>query len=333
MLPDLRLRAHWCGVVIELHAVTKRYGDTVAVNDLSFTVKPGVVTGFLGPNGAGKTTTMRLILGLASPTAGTATIDGRPFRQAAEPLREVGALLDASALHGRRTVRNHLLWLAQSGGLPKARVTEMLETVGLGSVAGRPCHGLSLGMRQRLGIAAALLGDPKTLLFDEPVNGLDPEGVVWIRTLMKSLAADGRTVFVSSHLMSEMQNTADALVVIGRGKLIANCATDEFIDAHSEHVVQVRTPQADALTAAVARAGGSVTEEANGMLTVRGIDAQRIGDLASEVGARLYELIPLRGTLEDAFMETTAGDVEFQAGGPAQHASNEHLNTSAGKGA
>jgi ABC-2 type transport system ATP-binding protein len=319
--------------VIELEGVTKRYGETVAVNDLSFTVKPGVVTGFLGPNGSGKTTTMRLILGLASPTAGMATIDGRPFRQAAEPLREVGALLDASALQGRRTVRNHLLWLAQSGGLPKARVTEMLEVVGLGSVAGRPCHGLSLGMRQRLGIAVALLGDPKTLLFDEPVNGLDPEGVLWIRNLMKSLAADGKTVFVSSHLMSEMQNTADALVVIGRGKLIANCATDEFIDAHAEHRVQVRTPQADALTAAVTRAGGRVTEEADGMLTVRGVDAQRIGDLAYEVGARLYALIPSRGTLEDAFMETTASEVEFQAGGPVQHAPEGHLNMSAGKGA
>jgi ABC-2 type transport system ATP-binding protein len=333
MLPDLHLRGHRCGVVIELDGVTKRFGEHLAVDDLSFTVKPGVVTGFLGPNGSGKTTTMRLILGLASPTAGTATINGRPFRQAADPLREVGALLDASALQGRRTIRNHLLWLAQSGGLPKARVTEMLEVVGLGSVADRPCHGLSLGMRQRLGIAAALLGDPKTLLFDEPVNGLDPEGVLWIRNLMKSLAADGKTVFVSSHLMSEMQNTADALVVIGRGKLIANCATDEFIDTHSEHRVQVRTPQADALTAAVTRAGGRVTEEADGMLTVRGIDAQRIGDLAYEIGAKLYALIPSRGTLEDAFMEMTASEVEFQAGGPAQHASNEHLNTSAGKGA
>jgi ABC-2 type transport system ATP-binding protein len=319
--------------MIEVSGLTKRYGDMVAVNDLSFTVKPGVVTGFLGPNGSGKTTTMRLILGLASPTAGTATIDGRPFRRAAEPLREVGALLDASALQGRRSVRHHLLWLARSGGLPKARVTEVLEVVGLGPVAGRPCHGLSLGMRQRLGIAAVLLGDPKTLLFDEPVNGLDPEGVLWIRTLMKSLAADGRTVFVSSHLMSEMQNTADDLVVIGRGKLIANCATDEFIDAHSEHRVQVRTPQADTLTAAVTRAGGRVTEEADGMLTVRGIDAQQIGDLASKVGATLHALIPSRGTLEDAFMEMTAGDVEFQAGGPAQHASNEHLNASAGRGA
>lgn len=319
--------------MIELQGVTKRYGEHLAVDDLSFTVKPGVVTGFLGPNGAGKTTTMRLILGLASPTAGTALIDGRPFRQAADPLREVGALLDASALQGRRSVRNHLLWLARSGGLPKARVTEMLEVVGLSSVASRQCRGLSLGMKQRLGIAAALLGDPKTLLFDEPVNGLDPEGVAWIRTLMKSLAAEGRTVFLSSHLMSEMQNTADALVVIGRGKLIANCATDEFIDAHSEHKVQVRTPQADALTVAVTGAGGRVTEEADGMLTVRGIDAQRVGELAFGVGATLHALIPSHGTLEDAFMETTASEVEFQAGRPAQHTSNEHLNTSAGRGA
>jgi ABC-2 type transport system ATP-binding protein len=319
--------------MIELQGVTKRYGEHLAVDDLSFTVKPGMVTGFLGPNGSGKTTTMRVILGLASPTAGTATIDGRPFRQAADPLREVGALLDAGALQGRRTIRNHLLWLARSGGLPKARVTEVLELVGLGSVAGRPCRGLSLGMRQRLGIAAALLGSPKTLLFDEPVNGLDPDGVLWIRNLMKSLAAEGRTVFVSSHLMSEMQNTADALVVIGRGKLIANCATDEFIDAHTEHKVQVRTPQADALTEAVTRAGGRVTEEADGMLTVHGIDAQRIGDMAYEIGAKLYALIPSRGTLEDAYMETTASEVEFQAGGPAQHASDEHLNASAGRGA
>ena len=232
-------------------------------------------------------------------------------------------------------MRNHLLWLAYSGGLPKARVTQMLEVVGLGSVAGRPCRGLSLGMRQRLGIAAALLGDPKTLLFDEPVNGLDPEGVAWIRTLMKSLAAEGRTVFLSSHLIAEMQNTADALVVIGRGKLIANCATDEFIDAHSEHKVQVRTPQADVLTAAVTGAGGRVTEDADGMLTVHGIDAQRIGDLAYEAGARLYALIPSRGTLEDAFMETTASEVEFPSRrtrtGPS--APEEHLNTSAGRGA
>jgi ABC-2 type transport system ATP-binding protein len=319
--------------MIELQGVTKRYGEHLAVNDLSFTVKSGVVTGFLGPNGAGKTTTMRLILGLATPTAGTALIDGQLFRQTADPLHEVGALLDAGALQGRRTIRNHLLWLAQSGGMGKARVTEMLELVGLSSVADRQCRGLSLGMRQRLGIAGALLGDPKTLLFDEPVNGLDPDGVAWIRNLMRSLAADGRTVFLSSHLMSEMQNTADALVVIGRGKLIADCATDEFIDAHTEHKVQVRTPQADALTAAVTQAGGRVTQEADGMLTVHGIDAQRIGDLAFEAGARLYALIPERGTLEDAYMETTASEVEFQAGVPAQHASNGHLNTSAGKGA
>jgi ABC-2 type transport system ATP-binding protein len=319
--------------MIELQGVTKRYGPTVAVDDLSFTVKPGVVTGFLGPNGAGKTTTMRLILGLDRPTTGTAIIDGRPFRQAGQPSHEVGALLDANALDGGRTVRNHLLWLARSGGLPKARVAEMLEVVGLSSVAGRLCRGLSLGMKQRLGIAAALLGDPENLLFDEPVNGLDPEGVVWIRNLMKSLAADGRTVFVSSHLMSEMQNTADVLVVIGRGKLIANCATGEFIDRYSEHEVQVRTPQPDALTAAVIRAGGRVTAQADGTLTVLGVSAEQVGDLAFDAGARLHELIPSRGTLEQAFIELTAGDVEFQGHEPAPHAAKEPVNVSAGKGA
>jgi ABC-2 type transport system ATP-binding protein len=299
--------------MIELQGITKRYGQTLAVNDLSFTVRPGVVTGFLGPNGAGKTTTMRLILGLDRPTHGTATVNRRPFRQAAEPMREVGAVLDADALHPKRSVRSHLLCLAQSNRLPRKRVAEMLEVVGLTSVAGRACGGLSLGMRQRLGIAGALLGDPQILLLDEPVNGLDPEGVLWIRTLVKSLAGEGRTIFVSSHLMSEMQNTADELVVIGRGKLIANCPTVEFIDAHTEHVVQVRTPQADALTAAVDKAGGRVTVAADGQLTVRGVTATRIGDLAFEVGARLHELIPVRGTLEEAFMELTAADVEFRA--------------------
>jgi ABC-2 type transport system ATP-binding protein len=305
--------------MIELQEVTKRYGPTLAVNDLSFAVRSGVVTGFLGPNGAGKTTTMRLILGLDRPTQGTATVNGRPFRQAVEPMREVGAVLDADALHPKRSVRSHLLGLAQSNGLPGKRVAEMLEVVGLASAASRPCGGLSLGMKQRLGIAGALLGDPQILLLDEPVNGLDPEGVLWIRTLMKSLAAEGRTIFVSSHLMSEMQNTADELVVIGRGKLIASSLTSEFIDAHTEHVVQVRTPQAETLTRAVTEAGGRVTVAADGQLTVRGITAKQIGGLAFEAGVRLEELIPVRGTLEEAFMELTADDVEFRATTPGHH--------------
>ena len=240
--------------MIEARGLTKRYGETVAVDNLSFSVAPGKITGFLGPNGAGKTTTMRLILGLDQPTSGTVTVDGRPFTQVAQPMRQVGALLDAKALHGGRSAYNHLLCLAQSNNLPRSRVGEVLGLVGLTVVAGKRAKGFSLGMGQRLGIAAALLGDPQILMFDEPVNGLDPEGILWIRTLMKALAAEGRTVFVSSHLMSEMENTADHLLVIGRGKLIADCTVDEFIAANSQLTVRVRTPQQDQLTKLLATA-------------------------------------------------------------------------------
>src|SRR6266849_5399375 len=233
--------------MIEARGLTKRYGDTLAVDHLSFAVEPGRITGFLGPNGAGKTTTMRLILGLDHPTGGSVTVNGQRLRQLAWPMREVGALLDAKAVHGGRSAYNHLLCLAQTNSLPKRRVDEVLELVGLTAVVRKRTKGFSLGMGQRLGIAAALLGDPSILMFDEPVNGLDPEGILWIRNLMKALAAEGRTVFVSSHLMSEMENTAEHLIVIGRGRLIADCTVPEFIAANSSQTVRVRTPQADAL--------------------------------------------------------------------------------------
>src|ERR1700691_5870947 len=252
--------------MIEATHLTKRYGKTVAVNEVSFTVKPGQVTGFLGPNGAGKSTTMRMILGLDAPTSGEVRVDGKPYHQLADHLRSVGALLDAKAIVGGRSAANHLTWLADSNGIPRRRVGEVLDVVGLSDVAGRKVGTFSLGMNQRLGIAAALLGDPETGKFDEPINGLDPEGIVWIRNLMKSLATEGRVVFVSSHLMSEMENTADHLIVVGRGRLIADCGMAEFIDRSSGQAVMVRTPARDvvaqdALARAVTAAGGSVTRE------------------------------------------------------------------------
>src|SRR5579872_2158512 len=250
--------------MIEVRGLVKQYGAKIAVNDLSFDVEPGHVTGFLGPNGAGKTTTMRLILGLDYPNAGTVTIDGKQYAHLANPMREVGALLDAKAVHGGRSAYNHLLCLAQTNNLPRRRVGEVLELVGLTDVARRRTQGFSLGMYQRLGIAAALLGDPAVLMFDEPLGGLDPEGILWIRNLMKALAAEGRTVFVSSHLMSEMENTADHLIVIGRGRLLADCTTEEFIARASGQTVRVVTPQADVLAKAVAAAGGSAVSGDNG---------------------------------------------------------------------
>jgi ABC-2 type transport system ATP-binding protein len=306
--------------MIEARGLTKRYGGTVAVDNLSFSVEPGKITGFLGPNGAGKTTTMRLILGLDEPTSGTVTVDGRPFTQAAQPMRLIGALLDAKALHGGRSAYNHLLCLAQSNNLPKARVDEVIALVGLSEVAGKRTKGFSLGMGQRLGIAAALLGDPQILMFDEPVNGLDPEGILWIRNLMKALAADGRTVFVSSHLMSEMENTADHLIVIGRGKLIADCTVDEFIAANSQLQVRVRTPQPDQLAKLVAAAGGTVRENGDGVMVVSGLETSQIGDLAYDNAVRLHELAPAQASLEQAFMELTASSVEFHAGIPGEPA-------------
>jgi len=302
--------------MIEAEGLTKRYGDTLAVDDLSFSVEPGKITGFLGPNGAGKTTTMRLILGLDRPTAGRVTINGKPFNEVAQPMRQVGALLDAKAVHGGRSAHNHLLCLAQSNNLPRRRVDEVLGLVGLTEVARKRSKGFSLGMGQRLGIAAALLGDPQILMFDEPVNGLDPEGILWIRNLMKALAAEGRTIFVSSHLMSEMENTADHLLVIGRGRLIADCTVDEFIAANSQLNVRVRTPQPDLLAKLVAAAGATVREDGDGSMVVSGLDPAGVGDLAHDNAIRLHELAPVHASLEQAFMELTASSVQFHAGVP-----------------
>jgi ABC-2 type transport system ATP-binding protein len=304
--------------MIEARGLTKRYGDTVAVDDLSFAVEPGRITGFLGPNGAGKTTTMRLILGLDHPTSGAVTVNGKPFAEAAYPMHEVGALLDAKAVHGGRSAYNHLLCLAETNNLPPRRVNEVLALVGLTEVARKRSKGFSLGMGQRLGIAAALLGDPGILMFDEPVNGLDPEGILWIRNLMKALAAEGRTIFVSSHLMSEMENTADHLLVIGRGRLIADCTVPEFIAANSRQSVRVRTPQPATLSRVVAAAGGTVHEDGDGLMIVQGLGVSQVGDLAFESSVRLHELAPAQASLEQAFMELTASSVQFHAGVPEQ---------------
>ncbi len=301
--------------MIEARGLTKRYGDTLAVDNLSFSVSPGKITGFLGPNGAGKTTTMRMILGLDQPTKGTVTVNGKPFAASARPMHQIGALLDAKAVHGGRSAYNHLLCLAQTNNLPRKRVDEVLSLVGLTEVAKKRASGYSLGMGQRLGIAAALLGDPQILMFDEPVNGLDPEGILWIRTLMKALAAEGRTVFVSSHLMSEMENTADHLIVIGRGKLIADCTVDEFIAANSRQVVRVRTPQPDAMAKVAAAAGATVTED-DGQMIITGLLVSQVGDLAYENSIRLHELATVHASLEEAFMELTASSVQFHAGVP-----------------
>jgi ABC-2 type transport system ATP-binding protein len=301
--------------MIEVRGLAKRYGDRVAVNDLSFTIRPGHVTGFLGPNGAGKTTTMRLILGLDSPSAGSVTINGKPFAQVYSAMRDVGALLDAKAVHGGRSAYNHLWCLAATNGIPRSRVDEVIGIVGLEDVAKKRSKGFSLGMSQRLGIAAALLGDPEILMFDEPVNGLDPEGIRWIRLLMRSLAAEGRTVFVSSHLMSEMENTADHLIVIGRGKLIADCPMAEFTaGGGADGATVVKTPDDLRLTAAVAAAGGTV-ERDDDEFTVRGLGPERIGELALANGILLHHLAPARVSLEEAFMELTADSVEYQAKG------------------
>jgi ABC-2 type transport system ATP-binding protein len=307
--------------MIEVRGLTKRYGAKIAVDDLTFGIEPGRVTGFLGPNGAGKTTTMRCILGLDYPDKGTIIIDGQAFRDYAYPMREMGALLEAKAVHGGRSAYNHLLCLAQTNNLPKRRVGQVLELVGLTEVAKKRSKGFSLGMSQRLGIAATLLGDPKMVMFDEPVNGLDPEGILWIRNLMKALAAEGRTVFVSSHLMAEMENTADHLIVIGRGKLIADCTMKEFVARASGSAVQVRTPSADRLIRAVSAQGATVSPGADGAFEVRGMSAEQVGDLAFTEGIRLHELATVRASLEEAFMELTADSVEYHADAPGQPAS------------
>jgi ABC-2 type transport system ATP-binding protein len=303
--------------MIEARGLTKRYGDKTAVKDLSFAIAPGTVTGFLGPNGAGKTTTMRLILGLDSPDSGTVTIGGKRYADLAYPMREVGALLDAKAAHGGRSAYNHLLCLAQTNGIGRRRVDQVLDLVGLTEVAKKRSKGFSLGMGQRLGIAATLLGDPKVLMFDEPVNGLDPEGILWIRNLMKTLASEGRTVFVSSHLMSEMEHTAENLIVIGRGELLAQCTMEEFIARSSGQSVKVRSPQWDVLAKAVIGAGGTATDGAIvGELVVHGLTAQQIGDIAYDSGVRLHELSVVRASLETAFMELTGDSVEYHAAVP-----------------
>ncbi|TNY36129.1 ABC transporter ATP-binding protein [Thermomonospora catenispora] len=299
--------------MIEVRNLTKRYGGKTAVEDLSFTVEPGRVTGFLGPNGAGKSTTMRLLLGLDRPDGGDAVIDGRRYRDLPRPMRVVGALLEARAFHPGRSAYDHLLCLAQSQGLGRRRVEEVLEQVGLADAARRRAGGFSLGMAQRLGIAAALLGDPRVLILDEPLNGLDPEGIVWIRNLMKGLAAEGRTVFVSSHLMNEMAVTADHLIVIGRGRLVADCSTEEFIERGAGRVIVVRTPDRDRLAALLRAEGAVVTETDADELEVAGLQAPRVSELAAAAGLVLHELAPRRGSLEDAFMESTKDLVEHGA--------------------
>jgi ABC-2 type transport system ATP-binding protein len=299
--------------MIEVNGLTKRYGKTLAVDRLSFRVEPGVVTGFVGPNGAGKSTTMRMVLGLDRPTAGTATVAGRPYHQLVRPLRQVGAMLDATAVHPRRSAYDHLLALARSNGIARARVGEVLERVGLTGVARRRVRAFSLGMRQRLGIAAALLGDPPILLFDEPINGLDPEGIAWIRSLMQGLAAEGRTVFLSSHLMSEMEDTAERLVVIGRGRLVAETSVAEFVASGTRAEVRVVAPHADALADALTRSGADVVRQGTEVLVVSGMPAARIGDLAAEHGLALHELTPQRARLEAAFMQLTQDSVEYAA--------------------
>ncbi|MGW0658703.1 ATP-binding cassette domain-containing protein [Streptodolium elevatio] len=301
--------------MIEVHELTKRFDGTTAVDRLTFTVRPGQVTGFLGPNGAGKSTTLRLILGLNAPTGGTALVDGRPFRDRPRGLRHVGALLDAHDVHGGRTASAHLRVLARSNAIPRRRADEVLEEVGLSAAADRRIAGFSLGMRQRLGIAAALLGDPPVLLFDEPVNGLDPEGVLWVRGLFRRLAAEGRTVFVSSHLMSEMENTADRLVVIGRGALIAAEGVAEFAARGRRPSVVVRTPDPDALAVLLSAEGATVRSEAAGRMAVTGLTAAQVGRVAAAGGVVLEELAARASSLEEAFVEMTGDRVQFTAGG------------------
>ncbi len=300
--------------MIEAQHLTKRYGKAVAVDQACFAVQPGRVTGFLGPNGAGKSTTMRMILGLDTPSSGSVLVNGRPYRELADPLRSVGALLDAKAVAGGRSAASHLSWLADSNGIAHRRVAEVLDIVGLSDVAGKRVGAFSLGMNQRLGIAAALLGDPETLMFDEPINGLDPDGIVWIRNLMKSLAAQGRTVFLSSHLMSEMAQTADHLLVIARGRIIADASTDEFVNRNSAPGVRVRALQQSDLAAALTRCGGLVERCPDGALIVTGLDSAAIGGAAAAHDITLLELAAHGASLEEAFFELTRDETDYHAG-------------------
>ncbi len=297
--------------MIDVRGVTKRFKDTVAVDSLSFEVPTGVVTGFLGPNGSGKSTTMRIIMGLDHADSGEAVINGVPYHQLAQPLREVGALLEAKAIHPGRTAFNHLWYLAQTNDIARRRVSEVIELVGLTQVAHKRVGKFSLGMGQRLGIAAALLGDPGTLLFDEPINGLDPEGILWVRNLLKGLAAEGRTVFVSSHLMSEMALTADHLVVIGRGRLISTGSVSDFITTNANQYVRVRTPRTDELAGLLVAQGARVQREDDGSLAVSDLSAEQIGVTCGNAGIFLYELSPQSASLEEAFMEMTRESVDY----------------------
>jgi ABC-2 type transport system ATP-binding protein len=309
--------------VIQVEHLTKRYGEKVAVQDLSFAVRPGIVTGFLGPNGAGKSTTMRVILGLDRPTAGSAVVNGRRYRELSAPLHEVGAMLEARAIHTGRSAYHHLLAMAQTHGIGRSRVQEMIELVGLADVARKRAGGFSLGMGQRLGIAAALLGDPATLILDEPSNGLDPEGILWIRTLLKRLAAEGRTVFLSSHLMAEISLTAEHLIVIGRGRLIADASVSEILSKASEGgVVLVRTPQAQELRNALVVAKATVQSPEPGRLEVQGLSSAEVGGVAAREGIVLHELVPQQASLEDAFMRLTGDALEYHAllEGPSEQA-------------
>jgi len=304
--------------MIKATGLTKRYGSTAAVDGLTFEVKPGIVTGFLGPNGAGKTTSMRLILGLDKATAGTVTINGNAYRDTRAPMQEIGALIDPSAVHGGRSAWHHLLWQAQAGGLPRHRVDDVLEMVGLTEVGGKRVGGFSLGMHQRLGIASALLGDPPVLLFDEPVNGLDPEGIQWVRTLMRRFAAEGRTVFISSHMMSEMEQTADHVLVIGRGRLVADVSMAEFMQRSAHSHVRIVSLRAHDLIPHLEAKGALVTNGTPYELTVTGLDSAEIGAIAFAQGIPLNELSTQRASLEAAFMELTHDSVEYRADhGPA----------------
>jgi ABC-2 type transport system ATP-binding protein len=300
--------------MISANELTKHYGTTAAVDNLSFEVRPGIVTGFLGPNGAGKTTTMRLILGLDRPSAGSVTLNGETYREIRAPMQRVGALIDPSAVHGGRSAYSHLLWQAQAGGLHQRRVDEVLEMVGLADVAGKKVGGFSLGMRQRLGIASALLGDPPVLLFDEPVNGLDPEGIQWVRALMRRFAREGRTVLISSHLMSEMEQTADHVLVIGRGRLVADLSMDDFIKRSTQSHVRVVSPMAHNLIPHLEAKGAVVTNGTPNELTISGLEAAAIGAIAFEHSIPLNELSEQRASLETAYMELTSDSVEFRAG-------------------